>query len=363
MDVHAALIPREYYDHRGIRYTQRDHLRYTKELFEYVRTYLGGDAPVFSEWGSAWLAGSMDGGAFNAGHRGPPTPGQAHARYPFVEQIFHGRMQHWSVGEHGTNYTGQHADPDSRLRRRLALNVLHGRNELLPAYSHHIRQNLTDNTFRLFMYYITAGLTTALGTTEMTSVNFEGNNLLRQQIQYDNGATVRVNQDKDAYHVQGYELPRWGYLAQGNGFLQYRATVTGVDQPVDFVQCPEYTFAYASQPHDFGPVALQGAVAIRRAGSGLQIFEIVKPTGTVQIRPAKLDFECDANTPCRVVRLIDNIERKADHPVSMNRDGSVHIVPAPERDVLRYELGEVAPIGSAPYSRGPTSESWPGGAG
>ncbi len=336
MDVHTAIWPSEYWDWYGNRYTQREFIQHTKELFDYLRDYFG-DAPVFSEGGGAWAAGSMDGGAFNGTIGQAPDgrgPGSEWAYYPFVEQIYHGIMQHWSVAQHGVNYTSQIQKPYSELRRRIALNVLHGRNELLPAYSN---ENLTDNTYRLFMYYLTAGLTEALGTASIDGVDFSNGNLHRQCVRYANGATVRVNQSTEVWEVDGYQLPRWGYLAAADRFLQYRVLPAGSDQPVDYVRSPNYIFAFSPEGYDFGPVKVQGAVALRWEDEGLQVFEIIKPSGPIIIRLDKLGLEHEGKLECRAVHLEKNVERSHTHPVQI-RDAKLVISPARADDVLRYEL-------------------------
>jgi len=341
MDVHGGSGPYTYWDYTGKQFSQREFINHTKALFDFTRKYLGG-VPVISEGGGAWLAGSMDGGAFNGTlYHGPGrTPGTGRnskwAYYPFVEQVYRGIMQHWSVGNHGVDYTEQVNDPNSEFRKRIALNVLHGRNELLPAYT---MENLNDNTFRLFMYYLTAGLTKGLGLSAIESVEFYNNDIEHQIIIYQNGTQVWVNQSEKTWTVNGYRLPKWGYLVLGPHFLQYRVLDEDTGGIVDFVNNPDYIFASSQTEYDFGIIKIKGgAVSIRRHENTIKIFEIIKPKGNLLVRPADMGIKILKQVRCHVIRLKDNIEVKEEIKACVDVNGEISLDPVEGRDVLRYEI-------------------------
>jgi hypothetical protein len=56
-------------------------------------------------------------------------------------------------------------------------------------------------------------------------------------------------------------------------------------EPVDVVECPDYRFYACPKHHDFGPVALTGAVAIRERGPGEVVLHEAARLG----RPARFE--------------------------------------------------------------------------
>jgi hypothetical protein len=103
-------------------------------------------------------------------------------------------------------------------------------------------------------------------------------------VRYANGLEVAANCNASKRWVvelggRKYDLGPFGWAAQdGKGFEEYSTEIDGVR--VNFVRSPVYTFADGGgKMHDFGTVATDGAVAVRKAKSGgVEVSVIAKST-------------------------------------------------------------------------------------
>ncbi len=259
-DVHAALYPRPYFDHEGNRYSQRDWWQYTADLFALARK-LGGDAPVFSEFGNEWYAEAMDGGAFNA------TPGPGYwgiggsdwEYYPNLDQVH--RRWHLPVScfDHG-NYVAKDWGERSWYQDRVALNVLFGRSELIGCYWD---ADLSDIATRLLSYYLHSAFHKMLGNNGIHSIEFAEGNIHRLIVHYDHGATVYVNRREEPWDVDGHILGANCYLIKGPAFEQYCVVPEGKSRVAEYVKSPDYWLFSAYEMYDFGAAKVSGAYAVR----------------------------------------------------------------------------------------------------
>ncbi len=280
MDVHSSTRPQHYFDHEGKHHSVREFIDHTTELFDFARDYLG-DAVIFSESGGEWLVGPMDGGCFHDELHSDLTKCQIQAAnwevYPFLEQVH--REHHLSIGFDRKEVEPGWQSPGSEYRRHLSHLVLTGRPALLTCYQGSDLTKLDDRTFD---YYLTSGLSRVLGLSPIERVDFDGGDIHRQVVHYGNGMVVRVNRGQEVWEVEGYRLPRYGFLATGPDFFQVH-DVTEEGEPVDVVECPEYRFYACPKHHDFGPLALAGAVAVREQGPGeVVLHEAAKLRGVVE---------------------------------------------------------------------------------
>ena len=286
MDVHSSTRPQHYFDHQGRHHSVREFIEHTTRLFDFARDYLG-DAVIFSESGGEWLVGPMDGGCFHDELHSNLDKCQIRARdwevYPLLEQVH--REHHLSIGFDRKEVEAGWQAPGSEYRRFVSHWVLTGRPALLTCY---FGSDLTKLDDRTFDYYLTSGLSRALGLSPIERVDFLEGDIHRQVVRYGNGMTVRVNRGQEVWEAEGYRLPRYGYLATGPGFLQVHC-LSGEGEPVDVVECPDYRFYACPKHHDFGPVALTGAVAIRERGPGEAVLhEAAKLRGIAEVDLPKL---------------------------------------------------------------------------
>jgi hypothetical protein len=103
-------------------------------------------------------------------------------------------------------------------------------------------------------------------------------------VRYANGLEVAANCNATKWWVvevcgKRYDLgPFCWAAADGKGFEEYSTEIDGVR--VNFVQSPAYMFADGGgKMRDFGAIATDGAVALRKAkGGGVEVIVIAKPT-------------------------------------------------------------------------------------
>jgi len=120
---------------------------------------------------------------------------------------------------------------------------------------------------------------------DITQALKTGANAAKQVVvRYANGLEVAVNcnpQERWVVELGGkqYDLSPFGWAARdGQGFEEYSTEIEGAR--VNFVRSPEYLFADGGgQWRDFGPVATDGAVAVRKTPrGGPEVLVISKPT-------------------------------------------------------------------------------------
>ena len=95
----------------------------------------------------------------------------------------------------------------------------------------------------------------------------------RVRVGYSGGLTVHVNYNgNQPWHVEGHELPPFGWLAvKTGGILAFSAVVDG--SRVDCVRCPAYTYVNApAKPFRFEELEVQGAVWLKRTEAGLRLI-------------------------------------------------------------------------------------------
>ncbi len=336
VDVHASFRPTEYMDWEGKTYPVRDWQAHTAAYFNYLRDHFEG-APVYSEGGGESYVGSMDAGAF-VSYPTADTYGMNADRwayYPLIEAMHRQRLANFSVGPHGINFGGQWADPVSPLRKRLALCVLTGRSELISCYTP--GEDYQDNTWRLFMWWLTTRLNRQLGLSRIRSTDFGDKDPGRTCVHYDNGTTVWVNQREPVWEVEGFRLPHWGYLVRGEGFEQYRALAPG-GYVVDSLRSLDEAFVYAPQVHDFGFVKTDGALGFRRQGEGVLVYQVLAPSGPVALVPSHMWAGLPHFASGHVIRLA--VDRESAGPLALQSTAaSTTFTPIADRSVVRYEFG------------------------
>ncbi len=103
------------------------------------------------------------------------------------------------------------------------------------------------------------------------------------RVRYASGLTVAVNYNpKQRWTVevggQRYDLSGYGWAAAGDGFVEFCTEQDG--RRIGYVDSPVYRFADGGgKRHDFGPIATDGAVVIRKDDSrGLRLIPLVEAT-------------------------------------------------------------------------------------
>ena len=274
-DVHSSKTPFHYYDYRGVHHPARAYLAGEKALFDFARAYLG-NVPILSEGDGEAFAGIMDGGIFMDW----PTPATLGIKcgdwdyYPNLDQVHRGRML--SVGFHLPLM-----DPDPE---ELSLSMLFGRLHSINAYWGSRQENPAA---RAAIYYATSAFHRMLGLSRIERIDFVDNDIHRAVVHYSNGTTAWSNRSASDWEVKGYRLPPKGYLMTGpGGFCQVRCIRAG--KPAVSVECKAYRYYASSVPTDFGPVELDGSVALKRSGNRIVIHELKRPRGEIRVNLARV---------------------------------------------------------------------------
>src|SRR5438552_11796198 len=147
----------------------------------------------------------------------------------------------------------------------MGLAISFGRPQIISGYPGTPQTNIGG---RVQLYYLSSVFHGMLGVSRMERVDFgsssagDGEDIHRQIATYANGARIWSNRGSADWSVEGLTLPSNGYLILGtDDFRQYRARVQG--QIVEVVRSREYDYFFAEKPFDFGPLKINGALALR----------------------------------------------------------------------------------------------------
>ncbi|MBT3376425.1 MAG: hypothetical protein HN742_41880 [Lentisphaerae bacterium] len=94
----------------------------------------------------------------------------------------------------------------------------------------------------------------------------------RVRVRYSRGLTVTVNYSETAWHVDGYELPPFGWLiSKPESILAFSALLDG--RRVDYVRCPDYIYLNTGeQMAAVEALEAQGAVWLKREGAAWRLI-------------------------------------------------------------------------------------------
>ncbi len=335
LDVHASKAPHHYFDWKGGHHGAREHMRGEKALFDFARKYLG-NAPIWSEGGGEDYVGLMDGGWF-MDYRPPEELGIHAARwqyFPFIDLVHRERLLNMSI----------YYPPERYDTNMVNLAILFGRPQAVSVYSGS-RQD--DVSGRLQVYYMTRAFHRMLGLSRMERIDFQDGDIDRCMVYYSNGARAWINRSGGEWTVGDFQLPSLGYLVRGpGGFLEYRAVKNG--EIAELVHSDEYDYLACPKQMDFGPIAIDGALAVVRQGSDrLILYEILKPHGIV-LRLGELAGTDRSQRALqawavltrnrRVELSFPDFRQPADPADRGNLGNLVHLRPVEMRDTLRYEI-------------------------
>ena len=216
IDVWSSIRPHDYWTHDG-QFFDRVYTRTEwGELFAWIRDYLGDDAPQISESGHDQLIGWLDGAQANHLRVDANPPGGTwftwrigcvdSERIPWFDAAHHAKFV-----LHGAGYPGRYAGGlPSQLHGvysddYVATEILTGR----PAM---VSRPFGRDVVR--KYWLVHDIGRALAPQDIDSVEFVGDNIHRQHVQWDNGAKVWVNRGNDDWTVNDHVLPEYGFYGK-----------------------------------------------------------------------------------------------------------------------------------------------------
>ena len=123
------------------------------------------------------------------------------------------------------------------------------------------------------------------GITEALKLDAHQSNQVR--VRYESGLTVAVNYNRtERWQVEvggpEYDLSPAGWAAAADGFVEYCTEIDG--RRLGYVDSPVYRYADAGgKLHDFGPIATDGTVVLRKDQSGGRKLLVLDRTKTVSL--------------------------------------------------------------------------------
>ncbi|MGQ9633986.1 MAG: hypothetical protein ACUVXB_07030 [Bryobacteraceae bacterium] len=213
IDVWSSEPPYDYFDSSG-RFFTRVHTRDVwRQAFAWIREYLDG-APQISEAGADQYIGWLDAGA-GAHMRAEGGPERSNVwrvetsdteRIPWFDAIYHDVFLLQGAGYPGRYNSGQ----DSRLHGIYSDDYI--TTEVMTGHPAMVWDAFHRDTVR--KYWLLHDLMRGLALRRMESFSFEGSDIHRHRIRWQDGGEVWVNRGKEDWIAGGRQLPQYGFYAR-----------------------------------------------------------------------------------------------------------------------------------------------------
>lgn len=287
IDVWSSIGPYDYWTSDG---QFRDRLSTRQvwgEAFAWIRDFLGG-APQISEAGHDQLIGWLDGAQAN--HLRIDSERRSFVitvdcrdseRIPWLDAAHHDRFI-----LHGAGYPGRYeAGLDSAAHGIYSDDYI--TTEVLTGHPAMVDTAFSRDVVR--KYWLLAGLMRALAMRRIEEVRFDGDDIHRQQVTWDNGQ-VWVNRGRAEWNVEGTRLPQYGFLARAGdteAAIELRGSVT------EWSRSPSMLYLNGrGSDITMNGVSTSGGVRLTREGAGLLLTPLPEsPAFAVQLAWSELPWE------------------------------------------------------------------------
>lgn len=217
IDVWSSIGPYEAWTRDGYLQDRLLHRKIWGESFAWIREYLGNNATQISESGHDQLIGYLDGAQTNHLRVDPSPPEGAPSWMTWPVRCEDAERIPWSDMAHHDRFILHGAGYESRYCGGLRTD-LHGMysddyicTEVLTGHPAMVDVPFQRDVVR--KYWLTNDMMTALSLKQIENVTFDGDNLHRQQVCWNNGGKVWVNRGETPWEVEGCVLPQYGYYA------------------------------------------------------------------------------------------------------------------------------------------------------
>jgi len=300
IDVWSSMGPYDYWTRDGIFHDRVSTRNAWGEAFAWIREFLGG-APQISEAGHDQLIGWLDGAQTN--HLRVDSEDRSFVihlhckdseRIPWFDTAHHDRF-----ALHGAGYPGRYEGGlDEQTHGIYSDDYI--TTEVLTGHPAMVDTAFSRDVVR--KYYLLSGLMRALALRRIESVTFDGGNIHRQHIRWENG-DVWVNRGPEEWKVGGHSLPQYGFYARIGGSeaaIEKPASGTAewaVDAESVFVNGRGTTATVAGVTSD-------GGVRLSRSSGGLVVTPL-PGSDAFDVYLALADLPWKVAAPARVEAVLD----------------------------------------------------------
>ncbi|MBN1421141.1 MAG: hypothetical protein JXP34_20380, partial [Planctomycetes bacterium] len=279
IDVFSSIGLFDYYERSGAFHSRTETQRRWGEAFAWIRDRLNG-APQVSESGHDGLIGWLDGAQTNHLRVDAATSSWTTwrircadaERIPWYDLAYHDRFV-----LHGAGYSSRYEGGLSAAEHGIdsddyvTTEVLTGHPAMVPS---------PFGAPVVRKYWLTHDLLDAVALVPIAEVAFEGDDIHRQTVRYENGAAVRANRSAEDWVVDGHVLPPYGFRARAEEGGGIEAAIERIDGAI--VEWARGPAAFYANPRAVDP---QGRVQIRPVAAS------VRPLGG---RTFEIEFAWDA---------------------------------------------------------------------
>ena len=255
IDVFSSLMPFDYYDWDGRFHPKTETQSLWGETFNFVRDYLGDNAPQISESGHDSLIGSLDGATCNHLRVDAKSKEwsvwriacQDAERTPWYDAVHRHRFI-----LHGAGYSGRYqAGLDARNHGIDSDDYVS--TEVLDGHPGMVSTPVSRSAVR--KYWLLQDVMRKIALKPVTGVAFVDGDIHRQLITYRGGEAFFVNRGDADWEVSGHVLPQYGFFA-GAGVVE--AAVEKRDGIiVDWCSSPSSLYVNARRVDHRGRLASQ----------------------------------------------------------------------------------------------------------
>jgi hypothetical protein len=216
IDVWSSMAPYDYWTKEGKFVERRETQRVWGGVFAWIRDFLGNDAPQLSEAGHDKLIGWLDGADAQQLRIDPEGKNFTwkiqcadSERIPWIDAAWHDKFILHGAGYEGRYQGGLEAQEHGAFSDDyITTEVLSGRPAMVP-------QTLNRDVVRV--HWLLNDSMKALALDRIEMVEFAGNDIHRQHVQWSRGGQVWVNRGHEAWTVEGHTLPRYGFYLRAGG--------------------------------------------------------------------------------------------------------------------------------------------------
>lgn len=330
IDVWGGDGGSDYWTHDGQFHERTAWRKDRDDIFNWIRDYLGSNAPQISEGGTDQDIGAIDGSQTMHLRAASLKIESADAeRIPWFDFAYHDRLAMHGAGYHERYHGGPNAAEHGVYSDDyMATEVLTGHPPMVIApFGREVVRK----------YWLLHGLMRALALARMDDVEFAGGDMHRQRVRWEGGGAVIVNRGAADWEEAGRTLPPYGFYAhvrQGSSWVEAAFEKIG-GKAVEWSRSADTLYVNGrGETADCGAVETAGAVRLNPGRDSLLATAL--PEGgdfRIRLRWDRLPWKLPI--PQRVETLDENGEVTGGNIPQFSGDD---VVLTYQRGVFAYRL-------------------------